>query len=123
MDRRSDIAVAQHPESQEGYSNLLGEEHSPNVWRNIGEGISNTPDDEVLEWRCLLHERGPILVLGENSLTNKAIRKLKHYSQLILGIVGFYSAWPLDLWHHLRKKERHCRTTDIVSRTPTCVRS
>lgn len=79
VNRGSDVAVAQHPESQEGYSDLLREEDSSNVRRNIGEGIPNTPDDEVLERRCLLHEGGPILVLGEKSLTDKAVRKLEHY--------------------------------------------
>lgn len=79
VDRRSDVAVAQHPKSQEGYSDLLGKEDSPNLRRNIGEGIPNTPDDKVLERRCLLHEGGPILVLGEKSLANEAMRKLQYY--------------------------------------------
>jgi len=49
-------AVPQHAEPQERKRHTLGEEDFADLGRDVGEGISNTSDDDVLKESGVLNE-------------------------------------------------------------------
>ena len=48
--------MPQHAESEEGQRNGLRKEHPADAWVDVGEGIANASDDEVLKRPCLPHK-------------------------------------------------------------------
>ncbi len=66
--------MTQHPKSKERKSNWLGKEYPPDFGRYVGERITHTADDEVLERCGFLHKWCPVLTANEVALTNKSIR-------------------------------------------------
>jgi hypothetical protein len=49
VDWRGEISMAKHAKAEERVSHCFGEEDTPNLRRHVGEGISYTANDDVLE--------------------------------------------------------------------------
>lgn len=56
--------MTEQPPPQPGQGYLLPEEDTAHLWRDVGEGMSHAPDDEVLKGGGLLDE-GRLLVLSQ----------------------------------------------------------
>jgi hypothetical protein len=58
---RLQVPMAKHPEPKEWQGHRLREENSPDERWHIGKGIAYTSNDEVLERRCPLNKRSPLV--------------------------------------------------------------
>jgi hypothetical protein len=81
IDGRSQVAMAQHAESEERVSHLFREEDTSDIGWDIGEGISHTPDDYVLKDGGTLHEWRLVLPRSKPPLLDEVIRQLKNWSR------------------------------------------
>lgn len=71
VNRLSHDAVPKHAEAYKGQRDPLGEEDFADGGGNIGKGISDTADDEILEERGALDEGGALLVRRQVALTDQ----------------------------------------------------
>lgn len=58
VDWRGKVSITKHAKAQEWVSHLFGEEDPSDLYRDVGEGVSYTSNDNVLEDRSALDEWG-----------------------------------------------------------------
>lgn len=73
LDGRGQISVAQHAEAEERISHCFGKEDSSDLGGDVGECVSHTADDDVLEDGGALHEGCSLGCAGQISLLDELI--------------------------------------------------
>jgi hypothetical protein len=66
-------AIAEHSQSHEWQSDMLGKEHFADGSGNLCEGIANTANDNVLEWSGDLDEGRALRAWSSIALTDEAV--------------------------------------------------
>ena len=74
VDGRGQVAMAQHPESEERVSHCFREEDTSDIGWDVGECVSHTPNDYVLKDGGTLHEWRLVFLRSKPPLLDEVIR-------------------------------------------------
>ncbi|MCJ1368831.1 hypothetical protein MMC20_000038 [Loxospora ochrophaea] len=67
MSRRAPVPMTEHAEPREWQSDFLGEEDGADISGDVGKGVADASDDEVLKGRGMLDEGGAVEARSEIS--------------------------------------------------------
>lgn len=118
-DGRSEVTMAKQSPPQPWQRNLLPEEDTAHFGRDIGEGISHTPDDKIFKRRGLLNEHWPFLLFQPVALVEEGERQLKDCVLNLSRVSWFRSDNGFVLVGSVPKNGSTCSTVITVSNRPT----